>query len=115
MLAAREQEQPPVSSTFPDKENVRSMLQTLEAELRGKGIVGMALFGSLVHSRADSESDIDILIDIAPETHFSLIDFMDLKLFLEDQLGHEVDLVTREGLDLQVKDEILEEAESVFS
>lgn len=74
----------------------------------------MALFGPLVRAEAHCDSDADILIDIAPQAHFSLIDLMDIKLCLEDKLDRDVDLVTREGLDPKLRDSILAEAEAVF-
>jgi predicted nucleotidyltransferase len=60
------------------------------------------------------DSDIDLLVDVAPDAQFSLIDLVAVKDFLEDQLGRKVDVVTRGGLEPAIRDRVLREAETVF-
>ena len=71
--------------------------------------------GRIIRGDAGPDSDIDLLIDIDPKVRFSLVDLVALKLFLEDRLGHKVDVVTRNGLDPRLKERVLGEAEAVFS
>ncbi|MCZ3366522.1 MULTISPECIES: nucleotidyltransferase family protein [Methanobacterium] len=49
------------------------------------------LFGSVVRGELREDSDIDILVEI--EKDISLLDFVDLKLEIEEKLGRKVDLV----------------------
>jgi predicted nucleotidyltransferase len=98
----------------PTKDDVLAELVTLERPLRERGIKSLALFGSVVRSAARPDSDIDVLIDVAPHAQFSLIDLVAVKDFLEDQLGRRVDVVTRGGLDPAIRDRVLREAEAVF-
>lgn len=98
----------------PDKERVRQVLSSLEEPLRRRGIASLAVFGSTLLGRAGPDSDIDILVDIDPASHFSLVDLVAAKDFLEAHLGREVDLVTREGADPSVLPLILRDAEPVF-
>ena len=79
-----------------------------------QGLISLALFGSLVRGTARHDSDIDVLVDVAPDAQFSLIDLVVLKDFLEDQLGRRVDVVTRGGLEPAIRDRVLREAEAVF-
>ena len=83
-------------------------------QLRERGLTSLALFGSVVRGAARPDSDIDVLVDVAPDARFSLIDLVSVKDFLEDRLGRRVDVVTREGLDPAVRDRVLREAEAVF-
>ena len=78
------------------------------------GLTSLALFGSVVRSTARPDSDIDVLVDIAPDAQFSLIDLVAVKDFLEDQLGRRVDVVTRGGLEPAISNRVLREAEAVF-
>jgi predicted nucleotidyltransferase len=55
-----------------------------------------------------------VLVDIEPDTRFSLIDVVALKDFLEDRLDRKVDVVTKSGLEPGIRDRVLSEAESVF-
>ena len=98
----------------PRKDEVRVQLAALEKPLRERGFTSLALFGSVVRGTARPDSDIDLLVDVAADTQFSLIDLVSVKDFLEDQLGRTVDVVTKVGLDPAVRDRVLREAEVVF-
>ena len=74
----------------------------------------VSFLGSVVRSAARPDSDIDVLVDVAPDARFSLIDLVSVKDFLEDRLGRRVDVVTREGLEPAVRDRVLRESEAVF-
>lgn len=98
----------------PRKDEVVSRLAALEKPLRKKGVVSLALFGSTLRGEARPDSDIDVLIDVAPGSRFSLVDLASVKNVLEEELGREVDVVTRAGMEPSFKDRVLDEAESVF-
>jgi len=112
LLLERDAQAQPASP--PDKARVRDVLSSLEGALRQKGITSLALFGSIVPGGANAESDIDILVDIDPEAHFSLVDLVAVKDFLQAHLGCDVDLVTRDGADPAILPRILRDAERVF-
>ena len=67
----------------------------------------IGLFGSFLHGSADDQSDIDILVELAQPT---LDHYMDLKFFLEDQLGRSVDLVLADSLKPRLRPIITGEA-----
>src|SRR3984957_6603854 len=96
------------------KDEVLAKLAALEKPLREHGLSSLALFGSVIRGTARADSDIDVLIDVAPEARFSLIDLVSVKDFLEERLGRKVDVVTKEGLDPAIRDRVFHEAEAVF-
>lgn len=98
----------------PQAENILPRLKALEQPLRERGVLTLALFGSTARGTAGPDSDVDVLIDIAPAVNFSLIDLVSVKDFLEDRLGCRVDVVTREGLDPAIRDRVIREARAVF-
>jgi putative addiction module CopG family antidote len=98
----------------PTKDEVFARLAVLEKPLRERGLRSLAVFGSVARGAARSDSDVDVLVDIEPDTRFSLIDLVALKDFLEDRLGRKVDVVTKAGLAAGIRDRVLREAESVF-
>ena len=96
------------------KGDVLAELAALEKPLRERGLISLALFGSVVRGAGRADSDIDVLVDVDPDARFSLIDLVSVKDFLEDQLGRRVDVVIREGLEPAVRDRVVGEAEAVF-
>jgi predicted nucleotidyltransferase len=55
------------------------------------GVKKVGLFGSLVRGEMGKDSDIDILVEI--ESDISLLDFVGLKIEIEEALERKVDLV----------------------
>lgn len=68
----------------------------------------LSIFGSVVKESATEKSDIDILVEFSEPVGF--FEFLDVKYFLEDLLGTEVDLVTKDALHPRLKENILKEA-----
>jgi putative addiction module CopG family antidote len=98
----------------PKKSEVVATLRALEPELRERGVVSAAVFGSFVRGQARSDSDVDVLIGIDPAMAFDLLDLVGVKNLLADRLGREVDVVEREALQPRLRDNILAEAETIF-
>ncbi len=92
-----------------------SVLQTLAGlmdQLREDyGVKRMGLFGSVARRGADSESDIDLLVEF--ERPIGFFRFLELEDFLTDRLGHKVDLVSRRALKPRIGARILEEVVDV--
>lgn len=98
----------------PSKEKILTQLRALEQPLRERGLTSLAIFGSFARGEARPNSDVDVLVDIAPDVRFSLVDLVAVKDFLEDRLRRPVDLVTKNGLEPLVKERVSREAETVF-
>lgn len=73
------------------------------------GVAHISVFGSVARNEARPDSDVDILVDFAPEAHIGLFGFARLQRRLEEILGAKVDLTTPGALKRQLKDQILKE------
>jgi predicted nucleotidyltransferase len=79
------------------REDVLRVLKDHRDEFRQRfGVRSLRLFGSVARDEASDHSDVDILVDFEDLPTFR--GYMDLRIFLEDLLGVEVDLVTETGL-----------------
>lgn len=58
-----------------------------------------ALFGSVLSTDFRPDSDVDVLVSFSPEAHTTLFDMARMQDELEAIFGHEVDLVSRRGLE----------------
>jgi predicted nucleotidyltransferase len=94
-------------------EAIEKLLQQADA-IRALGATSLYLFGSVARDEAGPESDLDLFIEYDPEKKFSLVDLVGIKLFLEDELGGEIDVTTRNSLHPRLKDRIENSAIRVF-
>ncbi len=94
------------------KEEAIQRIQAARQQLAELGVTGIGLFGSFVTGRQTPASDVDILVEFAPDQH-SFDNFMELSFFLEDLMGRTVDVVTPEALSPHIGPHILREVERV--
>ncbi|MBK7706951.1 MAG: nucleotidyltransferase family protein [Acidobacteria bacterium] len=72
------------------------------------GATNLRIFGSVARGEATSESDVDILVDVTPQTSswFPIGMILDL----EELLGRRVEIVTERALNKDLRETILREA-----
>lgn len=78
------------------RDDVLSLLASHRSEIERFGVASLRLFGSVARGEASPESDVDLLVSFRETPTFS--GYMKLRIFLEDLLGTEVDLITESGL-----------------
>ncbi|MBS9403573.1 nucleotidyltransferase family protein [Halomonas sp. TRM85114] len=84
---------------------LREHLPSLSSEY---GVTSLALFGSMARDEAREDSDIDILVSFdGPATSAR---YFGVQFYLEDLLGHPVDLVTDKALRSELRPYIEREA-----
>ncbi len=72
------------------------------------GASNLRVFGSVARGEADEQSDLDLLVDLAPGR--SLFDLGALLMALRALLGIPVDVVTEASLRPRLRDRVLQEA-----
>ena len=82
--------------------------------IKAMGATSLYLFGSTARNEAAPDSDLDLFLEYDPASRFSLIDLVGFKLFLEETLGIEADVTTRDSLHPLMKDDIERSAVRVF-
>jgi predicted nucleotidyltransferase len=86
---------------------ILSQLNRKVPELKQKfSVRKIGLFGSIVRNKADKQSDIDILVDLAEPTFDH---YMDLKFYLEKLFNRSVDLVMADTIKPRIKPVIEQE------
>ena len=61
-------------------------------------IAEMSLFGSVLRDDFGPDSDIDVLVELAPHADLSLFDWVAMQDELESLFSRPVDLVSKQGL-----------------
>jgi predicted nucleotidyltransferase len=93
-----------------NRSEVIKKLALFKDELKQFSVKDLYLFGSYAREEADEQSDLDILVEFEPGAQIGLFEFARLRRRLCELLGREVDLVTRDALRPEMKDQILREA-----
>ncbi len=94
------------------KRHVREIERKILPILRGYGVTKVGLFGSCVRGQMRPDSDIDILVEISKD--ISLLDFVGLKLEIEEALGRKVDLVEYKTIKPLLRERILQEQVTIL-
>ncbi|MBS0273547.1 MAG: nucleotidyltransferase family protein [Proteobacteria bacterium] len=74
------------------------ILRANKDSLRAKGILHAAVFGSVARGEAKSSSDVDVMVELDPESHMGVYQFVGIQLDLEDLFGRKVDLIEAKAL-----------------
>jgi predicted nucleotidyltransferase len=97
-----------------ERERVLAALRRESPKLRGLGIRRLSLFGSMARGEIDSKSDVDLLVELDPESHFSLFELLDLQDNLQALFGRPAHFAFASKLRPWLREEILEEAISIY-
>lgn len=89
-------------------DELRAKLAPHRDELAALGVRSLSVFGSTARGEARAESDVDLLVDLDPE--LGLLEFVGVKLYLQDLLKRSVDLVEADALRPEMRAEVLREA-----
>jgi predicted nucleotidyltransferase len=93
---------------MPLDELLRTKREDILRIAKNYGAYNVRVFGSVARGEADSESDIDLLVNM--ESGRSLLDLCGLLADIEDLLGCKVDVVTEDGLRERIRERVLKEA-----
>jgi hypothetical protein len=82
--------------------------------VKALGATSLYVFGSIARDEGDASSDLDLFIDYDPQSRFNAFDLVGIKQLLEQELGVEVDITTRDSLHPMLRVDIENSAVRVF-
>jgi predicted nucleotidyltransferase len=97
-----------------DKQQILDRLRDNEHALRARGVTHAALFGSRARGDDRPDSDIDILIDLAPEAPIGVWEYSGLKTYIANLFEGPVDVVSLETLKPYIRPAATAEAVYAF-
>jgi predicted nucleotidyltransferase len=114
MIVAMATESEVLDAGLAERERVLSHLREQAPHLGSRGITRLCLFGSIARGEAGPKSDVDLLIETDPDSHFSLFDVVELQDELGDALRRRVQFAFRSAMSPWLRDELSEEAISIW-
>lgn len=86
-----------------NREQIIETLRAHEPQLRGRGVLHAALFGSVARGEQKRASDIDILIELEPQAPVGLFEYVGITQYLADLFPARVDVANRSTLKAHVR------------
>ena len=93
--------------------NILAKLRAHELELRERGVVHVAVFGSVVRSEQRVDSDVDLFVDLTPDVADDYFAYAGIAADLEQIVGQNVDVARRDRLRSHVRPSA--EAQAVYA
>ena len=102
------------SGEAPDRDRCLARLRQGQVWMHDAGVRRAAIFGSVARNEARPDSDVDVLVEFAPDAFVDLFEFAALRERLASELGRHVDLVSVGALKPERDRRILDEAVYAF-
>ncbi len=96
------------------RDEIIATLREHEHELRQRGVRHAALFGSATRGTAAPRSDIDLLIELAPEAPVGLFEYVGITQYLADLFPRHVDVANHRSLKAHVRPSVERDAVYAF-
>jgi uncharacterized protein len=96
------------------REQVIARLRAHKGELRRRGVLHAAVFGSVARNESNRASDIDILIESEPEAPIGVFEYVGITQYLEDLFPNHVDMANRGSLKALVRPSVERDAIYAF-
>ncbi|EJW13460.1 DNA polymerase [Rhodovulum sp. PH10] len=91
-----------------------AILRRHRDDLRARGVMHAALFGSVARGDARPDSDVDIVIDLAPDLSMDVFQYVGLKNYIEELFPVAVDVVDRETIKPMIRDDVVRDSIYAF-
>ena len=96
------------------RDRVITALRDAEPALRERGVLHLALAGSVARDTARDDSDVDVLIDLDASRRIGVFTIVDIQFEIENRVGRKTDVVNRRGLRPGIRESIERHSIQVF-
>ena len=96
------------------RENILRKIRALKPLLEAEGVAHMTLFGSQARETATDESDIDIAIEVAPKSKFSMLNLVGVEQLVAEATGFPANAFMKLALDKGFIEQIENDGIRVF-
>jgi uncharacterized protein len=99
---------------FMEKRELANKIIALRPSLEAEGVEHIALFGSRARETHRPDSDVDILVEVAEDSRFSILNLIGVEHLVSDATGLAANAVMRRSLTPSMKAEVARDAVEIF-
>ena len=96
------------------RDAIIAKLRETAPALRAEGVTKLAIFGSRARGDARDDSDLDVLIEVDPESNFSLLNLVGIEHIVENATGLKAQASMRRSLNPRLAERIADDITEVF-
>jgi predicted nucleotidyltransferase len=96
------------------RDEIIAKLRANAAAIKAEGVTKLAIFGSRARDDARPDSDIDVLVEVAPDSSFSLLNLIGVEHIIKDVTGMPAQATMRRSLDPRMAERIADDIVEVF-
>jgi len=94
------------------RDEIIAVIRKNAEAIKAEGVTKLAIFGSRVRGDNRPDSDIDVLVEVAPDVSFSLLNLIGVQHIIEDATGLQAQATMRRSIPprfaARIADDILE-------
>jgi len=96
------------------RDEIIAKLRSTAPALRAEGVTKLAIFGSRARGDARDDSDLDVLVEVEPDSRFSLLNLIGVEHIVEDVVGLPAQATMRRSLEPRMAERIADDIIEVF-
>ena len=97
------------------REQIDIPVEALAELCRRYHVRELALFGSILRDDFRDDSDVDMLVEYEPDARVGLYEHFDLQMELERLVGRKVDLISKRGLNVVIRDDVVLSSQVLYA
>ena len=96
------------------RDEIIAKLKETAPALQAEGVTRLAIFGSRARGDARNNSDLDVLIEVAPNASFSLLDLVGVEHIIKDATGLNAQAEMKRSIEPRFAQRIADDLIEVF-
>jgi uncharacterized protein len=96
------------------RDEIIDTIRNAAPALKAEGVTKLAIFGSRARNDARPDSDLDVLVEVEPDSRFSMLNLIGVEHIIRDATGLAVQATMRRSLEPRMAERIADDIIEVF-